>query len=311
MKFLPKIFLLIFCLLFGLQASASTFFSPADTVSGKVPNKKIALIGGGIGVVYVAGMVGLSQAWYDKNTQTHFHFFNDNAEWKQMDKAGHFWGAFQESKGGVDALKQTGLSEKQAIWLGSLTGILLQTPIELLDGYQESYGASAGDLIANTTGSAAVLAQQLAWREIRIQPKFSFHKTRYAALRPNVLGQSLAERALKDYNGQTYWLSVDVAKFLPHESKYPKWLNLAAGYGAEEMVYNDPEMNRQAGLENLGQPLKPYRQYYLTVDLNLRAIKTRSKILRTAFYILDIFHLPAPALEYNNRNKLRFHGLYY
>ncbi|MBK0403839.1 DUF2279 domain-containing protein [Adhaeribacter sp. BT258] len=308
---LPKLFLLICFLALALQASAGTLLVPADTVSGKIPNKKVALYSAGIGAVYVGGLVVLSQAWYDKNTQTSFHFFNDNAEWKQMDKAGHFWGAFQESKGGVDALKKTGLSEKQAIWLGSLTGILLQTPIELLDGYQESYGASPGDLIANTAGSAAVLAQQLAWREIRIQPKFSFHKTRYAALRPDVLGNSLAERALKDYNGQTYWLSVDVAKFLPEERKYPKWLNLAVGYGAEEMVYNDPDANSQIGIEKFGTPLKPYRQYYLTVDLNLRAIKTRSKVLKTAFYILDIFHLPAPALEYNNRKKLRFHGLYY
>jgi len=140
----------------SLPVFAGTFWASTDSVSGKVSNKKVALYAGGIGAVYVGGMVTLSQTWYNKDSQTKFHFFNDNAEWKQVDKAGHFWGAFQESKGGVDALKQTGLSEKQAIWLGSLTGILLQTPIELLDGYQESYGASVGDLVANTAGSAAV-----------------------------------------------------------------------------------------------------------------------------------------------------------
>jgi hypothetical protein len=299
------------CLLLSFPAAANTFLLPADSVSKNVSPKKVGLLAGGIAVGYVGGLAVLSQAWYNENDQTSFHFFNDNSEWKQMDKAGHFWSAFQESKGGVDALKQTNLTEKQAIWLGSLTGILLQTPIELLDGYQESYGASTGDLIANTTGSAAVLAQQLAWREIRIQPKFSFHKTKYAGLRPNVLGNSLAKRALKDYNGQTYWLCVDLAKFLPKESKYPKWLNLALGYGAEEMVFNDPDANREIGLQELGVPLKPYRQYYFTIDLNLRAIKTRSKVLKTAFYILDIFHLPAPALEYNNRNQWKLHGLYY
>jgi len=102
-----------------------------------------------------------------------------------------------------------------------------------------------------------------------------------------------------------------VAKFLPAESKYPKWLNLAIGYGAEEMVFNDPDANRQIGLEKFGEPFNPYRQYYLTLDWNLRSIKTRSKFLKTAFYVLDIFHLPAPALEFNNRKKLRFHGLYF
>jgi hypothetical protein len=30
----------------------------------------------------------------------------------------------------------------------------------------------------------------------------------HAQYRPNVLGSSLAEQILKDYNGQTYWLSV-------------------------------------------------------------------------------------------------------
>jgi uncharacterized protein YfiM (DUF2279 family) len=308
--YIRSLFSLLICLQV-FQATAGGFFVPADTVSRPVSNKKVALIGAGVGAVYLGGIAVLSQTWYKESNQTRFHFFNDNKEWKQMDKAGHFWGAFQESKGGVDALKLTGLSEKQAIYLGSLTGILLQTPIEILDGYQASYGASVGDLVANTAGSAAVLVQQLAWREIRIQPKFSFHKTKYAGLRPEVLGNSLAERALKDYNGQTYWLVADLAKFLPKESKYPKWLNLAVGYGAEEIIFNDPDANRQIGILNYGYPLEPYRQYYLSVDWNLRAIKTRSKVLKTAFYILDIFHLPAPALEYNNRKKWRFHGLYY
>jgi hypothetical protein len=44
----------------------------------------------------------------------------------------------------------------------------------------------------------------------RITPKFSFHTTQYAQYRPNVLGSSLAEQILKDYNGQTYWLSVNL-----------------------------------------------------------------------------------------------------
>ena len=63
-------------------------------------------------------------------------------------------------------------------------------------------------------------------------PKFSFHTTKYASLRPNVLGSSLSEEIFKDYNGQTYWLSVNLHSFFK-SSKLPKWLNLAAGYGAD------------------------------------------------------------------------------
>jgi hypothetical protein len=55
----------------------------------------------------------------------------------------------------------------------------------------------------------------------------------------NVLGSSLAEQMLKDYNGQTYWLSVNLHSFY----KNPKWLNLAIGYGANGMLTGNGENN--------------------------------------------------------------------
>jgi hypothetical protein len=62
-------------------------------------------------------------------------------------------------------------------------------------------------------GTALFVSQELLWKEQRITPKFSFHTTQYAQYRPNVLGSSLAEQMLKDYNGQTYWLSVNLHSF--------------------------------------------------------------------------------------------------
>ncbi|QMU31571.1 DUF2279 domain-containing protein [Adhaeribacter radiodurans] len=236
--------------------------------------------------------------------RTHFHFFNDNKEWQQVDKIGHFWSAFHESQFAISALKWANVPEKKAIIWGSLTGILLQTPIEILDGYAVDYGASVGDLIANAAGSAAVLGQYLAWSEVRVQPKFSFHQTRFAQARPRVLGSNLPEQLLKDYNGQTYWLAVDVAKFISPASRYPKWLNIAIGYGTEEIVFNDPDTNRQAGF-------RAYRQFYLAPDINLAAIKTRSKFLKTTLFILNMVHLPFPTLEFNKRQKFKFHPLYF
>jgi hypothetical protein len=50
---------------------------------------------------------------------------------------------------------------------------------------------------------------------------FSYHA--YAQYRPNVLGSSLAEQMLKDYNGQTYWLSIYTPSI---KAQNPKWLNL-------------------------------------------------------------------------------------
>jgi hypothetical protein len=295
---IPFLWLCSFVLLPHQTAASIT---PDSTVVNK---RRLTALGATFGAGYTGMMVSLSKAWYSKEERTGFHFFNDNGEWKQMDKAGHFWGSFQESRAGVDMLRWAGLPEKKAIIYGGLMGLALQTPIEVFDGYQSEYGASVGDLIANATGSASVIAQELAWHEIRILPKYSFHTTRFAAERPNVLGSNLGEQALKDYNGQTYWLSVDVGKFLPAESRYPKWLNIAVGYGAEEMVYNHKATNESFGFQ-------AHRQFYLSPDLNLMYFKGRSKLLNATLYVLSIIKFPAPTLEYNSHSGFKVHPFYF
>lgn len=282
--------------------------APASLPSAAPPDtsrlsRRLPVLAGGLAVSYSATLYLLSKGWYT-GERSRLHWFNDLPEWKQMDKAGHFWGAFHESRGAVDMLRWAGVPNRKALWYGGFVGFLLQSPIELLDGRDPQYGASATDLAANFLGSAGLIGQQLAWNEVRIMPKYSFHTTRYADLRPNVLGRSLAEQHLKDYNGQTYWLCVDVGAWLPATSRWPRWLQPAVGYGAQQLVYNDPDANAALGL-------RPYRQYYLSLDVDLRHIPTRSKLLKRVFYVASIFHLPAPALEWNRRRGLVAHGLYY
>ncbi|WP_245964621.1 DUF2279 domain-containing protein [Rufibacter immobilis] len=301
--FLPA----LLCLLAGVPQAAraqSTYIYETSPDSVNEFSKRLPYLAAGATAVYVGGLALLNHAWYQDKERSSFHWFNDAHEWKQKDKAGHFWGAFHESRLGVDLLRKAGVPEKKAIWYGGALGFVLQTPIEYFDGRSPEYGASLTDIAANAAGSLAVIGQQLAWGEIRLMPKFSFHRTRYAALRPNVLGKGLSEEFLKDYNGQTYWLSVNMASFLPASSKFPRWLNPALGYGAEEMVYHDTDANQALGLN-------AYRQYYLSLDLNWQAIPTRSKFLKSAFYVLSIFKLPAPALEYNRRQGWKAHGLYF
>ncbi|MEJ8756780.1 DUF2279 domain-containing protein [Pontibacter sp. H259] len=294
--------LLLLCLLLRINTAVATTIVLADTV--RVDKQKLVVLGSAFTVGYSAMLVGLNKAWYADQERTGFHFFNDNKQWRQVDKAGHFWGAFHQSRAGIDMLRWAGVPDKKAILYGGLLGVVLQTPVEVFDGYQKDYGASVGDLVANTIGSGAIVAQELAWREVRVMPKYSFRSTRFAAERPNVLGKSIAEQALKDYNGQTYWLSVNVGDFLPAQSKFPKWISLAVGYGAEEVVYNHEPTNYRLGFN-------AHRQYYLSPDLNLLHFKGKSKILNTALYVLSIVKVPAPTLEYNRKNGFKLHALYF
>lgn len=254
------------------------------------------------GVVYGISLYGLNQTWYQEFPRSEFHFFNDNSEWKQLDKVGHFYSAFHISQGSIHLFQHAGMKKKKAHLWGGLMGFLILTPIEVLDGFSDEYGASWGDLAANALGSGVAMTQYMLWDEARLKPKFSFTPTSYADQRPNVLGNGLHEEFIKDYNGQTYWLSADIYAFLKPESRFPKWLNLTFGYGAENMIFANSAQNEKVGLDS-------YRQYYFGIDFDLSYLKGDNKLVNTLLYMVDLVHLPAPTLEFNRVDGVKFHFL--
>ncbi len=251
-------------------------------------------------VTYTVSLAALSELWYSNSPSQPFQFFNDNAEWKQVDKVGHTYSAYQLSATTAQALRWCGVSPRKSDIIGAISGFAMLVPIEILDGKSQAYGASPGDLIADAVGAGIYLGQSLLWKEQRIISKFSFHRTSYPPLNPNLLGNGMPGEIIKDYNGQTYWLSVDMDKFM----KFPRWLNLAAGYGAEGMVYARDEQNIDAGYA------PPYRQYYIALDFDLTSIKTRSKAVKALIFFANMIKIPAPTLEFTSKG-VRFHVLYF
>lgn len=283
--------------LFLCSICVSGYSQTTDTIKSINKKRLTALVVGGTSS-YGLTLVGLHQLWYTNSEQQSFRFFNDNAEWKQVDKLGHVYSSFYFSYGTSKALRWCNVKNQKSAFWGSVTGFLIMLPIEIMDGFSADYGASTGDLLANAAGSGLFLAQQYAWKEIRVKPKFSFHATKFAPLRPNTLGEGSSE-LLKDYNGQTYWLSFDMDKFI----RFPTWLNLAVGYGADGMVYARDNENTFAGYNS-------YRQYYIALDFDLSSIKTRSKVLKTVLFFADMIKLPAPTIEFSTKGT-KFHPFYF
>lgn len=257
-------------------------------------------------VGFGAVLVGLNELWYANYPRSSFHFFNDNDEWLQVDKAGHAYSAYTESRATTEMWRWAGLSRKQSIWIGGLSGVAYQSIIEVLDGFSSQYGFSTGDFAANIIGSATFISQELAWNEQKIKLKFSFHQTNYGdpnleARADDIFGNTAVQRTLKDYNGQTYWASANIRSFFP-EVKVPRWLNISVGYGAQGMfgaranVAQDDNGSVIFDRRNI----KRYRQWYLAPDINFSKIKTNKKGLKVLFFVLDCFKFPAPTLEYSN-----------
>ena len=294
--------------------SIPTTHQPLNPLTNKQINRRIKIITATNIVGYSGAMVGLYSAWYKNYPQTNMHSFNDIAEWKQIDKIGHAYSAYAESKASMELWRWTGIDRKKRIWIGGMSGAFYQTVIEVLDGFSAEWGWSWADFGANIIGSGMLVAQELAWDEQRIQFKFSFHRKSYNDPQLNarsnkLFGKSTAERFLKDYNGQTYWLSMNLRSFFP-KSRIPAWLNVSIGTGAEGLF----GANENVGKDDNGNiifnrpDIKRYRQWYLAPDIDLSKIKTNKKGLKLLFNMLNIVKFPMPALEFSN-GKFRFNAI--
>ena len=296
------IFFFFFSGLLWSQTSIDTFLTPSDTLNSK-RLKTLVLTEASIAT---AALVGLNQVWYADYPRSNFHLINDNAEWLQMDKAGHVFSTYHLGSFGANAMKWSGATRKHQLIYGATLGLAFMTTVEVFDGYSANWGASLGDVAANISGTALFVSQELLWNEQRIIPKFSFHTTPYASRRPNVLGSSLQEQLLKDYNGQTYWLSVNISSFIKN-SKIPKWLNIAFGDGAEGMITGNDELVNTIFLPES----KRYRQFYLSLDVDLTKIETKSHFVKTILTIFNTIKIPAPAIEIKGCGGYKMHSFYF
>lgn len=300
MKFNHVIFIIIlFAFLFiGNAQKKTSFFTKSDTLN-KPRLKGVYITEAALAAT---AFIGLNQLWYADYPRSKFHFINDNGAWLQMDKVGHAFSAYQLGRLSMSAMDWAGASKKEQLLYGAPIGFVFLTAIEVLDGFSSEWGASPGDLIANAAGTALLIGQELAWDEQRISFKYSFHQTSFAEMNPDILGDSFAQQMLKDYNGQTYWLSANVWSFAK-ESNFPKWLNIAFGYGAEGMLSSYPGHELETSSR--------YRQFYASFDVDLTKIKTKSKFLKTIFTTLNFIKIPAPAIEFTSNGKIKGHWIYY
>jgi len=260
-------------------------------------------------VITTAAMVGLHYLWYKKFPKSRFHLFNDNAEWLHMDKFGHATTAYNVAGIQYDMMRWSGVSNKSAAWIGGATALGLQTIIEIFDGFSQKWGFSKGDMLANILGSALFVAQQQGWGEQRVRLKFSFHKTIYSSYAPAELGSNKWQRWLKDYNGQTYWLSFNPSSFMKSSTSFPKWLNVAFGVGAEGMIgaRSNPKM-----IGNVAIPeFKRTRRFLFSLDADLKRIDNEQMDPKVLLSVPNILKMPAPTLTFKKDAPLKFNWLYF
>ena len=279
MRFL--IFLFTLSLVFSFASQKEIDQSLTRKINEKrfiASNSAIALVSGG-------SLFGLNQLWYSKESQESFHLFDDSKNWLQMDKMGHVMSSYELSRNMTEIYKWTGMSRRGGALLASSISFAYMSVIEIMDGHSSEWGFSISDMGANLAGIGCFLFQESFFSKQIFQPKFSFHQTIYADMRPQILGNNFIESLLKDYNGQTYWIS-----FSPGQlgvKKWPKWMMLSMGHSID---------GRLKGNSSDFMGYKSHREYLFSLDVDMTEINVKSRFLKSLFKVVNCVKLPFPAI---------------
>ena len=290
-----RLFYVFLILLFN-----NNLFSTNFSINPKEKNKKLnQLILYEVGT-YSLGLVAMNELWYKNYPKSNFHFINDNSSWLQMDKMGHIATSYYSGVNGIKLYRWAGIDEKKAIWIGGLRGTFYNSIIEILDGFSENWGASMGDFASNSFGSFIAISQELYWKEQRILIKYSYSRSDLSYQNSELFGDNFFQRTFKDYNGQTYWISMNINSiFRVENSQFPDWLNLALGHSAKDMT--SPNNTTNDGR---------YRQFFLSFDIDLMRIKSKNKILNVLSNVFGYIKIPFPTIEYTH-NQFTLHPIYF
>lgn len=272
-----------------------------------IKNKKLVLKVG-IPAVYLSLSTGLYYSWYKQYNTGKFHLFNDANEWLQMDKVGHATSNYWGQKESYNWFKWAGFSQKKSIILSGALALGFMTSIEVMDGFSKGWGFSTTDMAANISGVALFSVQEYFFQREYFQLKYSYHKSNLTSIRPSILGSNIPENIIKDYNGQTYWLDINLQLI---SKKLPPYLCFSLGYGANGMLGARNNLFESNKNYYDFSYIPRYRQWYFSFDLDLNEIHTKKKWINKIIHTFAFIKVPFPSLELNKKQGLVFKPLYF
>ena len=295
---------IIFIVLLLLGVHASAFEKDTLALNHSQPKKHNTIfsslaIGAG-----ATSFIGLNTLWYKDFPQSNFHFFNDSKEWMQMDKCGHAFTSYQIGRNFYNTLQSSPSNRNRNIFLGGASGLIYLTGIEILDGKSAQWGFSKSDMIANTFGYFLFASQEYFLQQQFISMKFSYQKSEFANMRPETFGRNFQQRLLKDYNGQTYWLSAPLSLNHTDTKRFRRWLCISFGYSIDENLYADNNIN---SVNNFHAT----REFFFSFDADLTKIEWPRKWMKKIASVINFIKIPSPTIGIRSDGKVKLYPVYF
>lgn len=269
------------------QSAFTKFLKPSDSLN--IPRRNLVIATEGS--VFAVGIVQLNKIFDNGKYNSGWNIVFDNSESLQIDKAAHVFTSYQIGNVSYNLLNWSGVSEKNKLIFGAGMGFMFLSTVELVDGFSKNHDAAFGDILANAAGTSLFVFQNLLWKEQRIVPKISLHSDRFLSTNMKLIKSQVES----DFNDETFWLSFNLHSFF-RNSRIPKCLNLALGYGVEKVGVADTN---------------PYSQVFLSLDIDFTKIETKSHLLKTLFSIFNCIKVPAPTIEFSRNAQLKGYFVYF
>ncbi len=279
-----------------------------DSSNGIVKWKLYTALGttaSSLGVTYYH----LNNIWWKDNT-VDFHIDHDidYRYAKNIDKLGHFLGGNITAELLQGQLEWTGMRKKQAATYSFVFSTLVQSFIEVKDGYAPTYGFSVGDVAAGSAGAFVHFMKSRIKAIDAIEFKISYYK------RHDYYFQAYDKAHFDgDYMNQTYWASLAINDWMKEDSKlekiWPDFLTVAVGMGVNERLnayyranIEGYDYNKEAGTGSY--------EYYLSLDIDWRKIiPQHNGYLRFVSKTLNHIKTPLPTLKLSP--QLKGYGIFY
>jgi hypothetical protein len=269
------------------QSAFTNFFKPSDSLN--IPRRNFVIATEGL--VFAVGILQLNKIFETGNYNSGCSIVLDNSESLQIDKAVHAFTSYQIGNTFYNLFNWSGVSKKNKLIFGAGMGFAFLSTVEVIDGFSKNHDAAFGDIVANASGTSLFVFQDLLWKEQRIVPKISLHSNRFLSTNMKLIKSQVES----DFNDETFWLSFNLHSFL-RNSKIPKCLNIALGYGVEKVGVADTN---------------PYSQVFLSLDIDFTKIETKSHLLKTLFSVFNCIKVPAPTIEFSRNSQLNGYFVYF
>ncbi|MBM4167115.1 MAG: DUF2279 domain-containing protein [Ignavibacteria bacterium] len=229
-------------------------------------------------------------AWW-KNYRKPFHFREDLKYGLNVDKIGHVWGGNILTFVSAKSLEWSGMNEQSSLYYGAVSGSVFQLFVEFQDGFS-LWGFDRVDAAADIVGAWYPVLQYHVpfFQSMNFKASYYPRKLNEAG---NISGQK--HIIIDDYEGQTFWLSLNTTKLFPLQKNiFPSFFSLAIGYSVR-------------GTES---PDKQYPVALVGLDFDFKEIIPQDNWTgRAVAQLLNFYRFPLPALQIYP--SVMLHGLYF